>query len=221
MFGSAAAAQVTATASVVSDYLFRGVSLSDQKPAAQASINYDDAGGWYAGAFGSTVQLFNESTTSGQAVAYLGAVLPAGNGFNWDLGTDYSVFSDGRSYDYGEVYAGVTSRSLTARLHYSPNYFGFGRGSFYGEVNGNHALGGGFVVIGHVGVLVPTGQDEEMHLRTSSARNVVDARAGIGVEIGGFNLEVAWVGIDGNSNLYPVYAAQRRNTVVASVSRSF
>src|SRR5664279_3555744 len=57
LFAASAEAQFTANASVVSDYRFRGVSLSDQKPAVQASVNWDDADGWYAGAFASTVQL--------------------------------------------------------------------------------------------------------------------------------------------------------------------
>jgi uncharacterized protein (TIGR02001 family) len=219
VFAATAHAQFTVTASVVSDYRFRGVSLSDDKPAAQISVNWDDPGGWYAGAFASTVQLHNEATTTGQGLVYLGTTLPAGEGFNWDFGAIYSAFSEDRGYDYGEAYAGINSRSLAARLHFSPNYFGFGRSSLYGELNGTFALGDGFVLLGHVGVLVPT--DSGNGSSTSTTRNPVDARFGVGAEIAGFNVEVAWVGITGYGNLYPVYGTPRRNTVVASVSRSF
>lgn len=219
LFAAAAGAQFTATGSVVSDYRFRGVSLSDEKPALQASANWDAAGGWYAGAFASTVRLHGETATTGQGVVYLGAVVPAAGGFNCDFGADYSAFSEDRGYDYGEVHAGITSRGFTARLHFSPNYFGFGRRSFYGELNGTHALGDGLVLLGHVGVLVPVGHEDGYP--TSNLRNPVDARVGFGVDIAGFNLEVAWVGVTGNANLYPIYGPQRRNTVVASISRSF
>ena len=44
-------AQVSGSLTLVSDYRFRGVSLSHNNPAAQLGAVYDDARGWYAGAF--------------------------------------------------------------------------------------------------------------------------------------------------------------------------
>src|SRR3954462_13454357 len=52
-----AAAQLSGTVAGVTDYRYRGVTFSDRRPAAQAGLTYDDASGWYAGAFGSTVRL--------------------------------------------------------------------------------------------------------------------------------------------------------------------
>ena len=101
MGASAAVAQLSGTLSALSDYRYRGVSLSQQKPAVQASVGYDDPSGFYGGLFGSTVELAGESTTSGQALVYLGWVTPIGGGLHWDLGGDYSAFSDGRGYDFG------------------------------------------------------------------------------------------------------------------------
>ena len=219
IYSVCAGAQLTATLSVVSDYRFRGVSLSQQKPAVQAHVGYDDPSGWFGGVFGSTVRLPGESATTGQAVAYIGAVTPIGVGFNWEVGADYSAFSEGRDYDYGEVFTGITSQNFKARLHYSPNYFGFARGSFYGELTGTHPLGSGFALVGHVGVLMPVGQTDNQY--TSATRNPLDARVGLAVTIAGLDIQVAWVGTNGTGSLYPVYGTQRRNTVVASVSRSF
>jgi uncharacterized protein (TIGR02001 family) len=219
LYAAGAGAQFTGTLSAVSDYRFRGVSLSDQKPAAQASVDYDDPAGWYGGVFGSTVQLAGDPATTGQAVAYLGVAKLIDDGFHWDAGVAYSAFSASRDYDYGEVYAGITSSDFNARVHYSPDYFGFGGGSLYGEMNGTHRLGGGLTLLGHIGVLVPVGDGDDRY--ASTVRNPVDARAGLGFEMAGLNVQVAWVGITGTGNLYPVYGMQRRNTVVASVSWSF
>lgn len=219
MYAASAEAQFTGTVSVVSDYRFRGVSLSQQKPAAQANVGYDDPSGWYGGVFGSTVELASGSATTGQAVAYLGMVTPTGGGFHWEVGAAYSAFSDGRRYDYGEVYTGITSPNFHARAHYSPDYFGLERGSFYGELNGTHPLGDGFVMFGHIGVLVPVGHDGDRY--TNTVRNPIDVRAGFALDVAGFSLQLAWVGTNGTGGLYPVYGTQRRNTVVASVSRSF
>lgn len=219
VYATGAGAQLAGTVSIVSDYRFRGVSLSQQKPAAQANIGYDDPSGWYAGVFGSTFALAGESPTTGQAVAYAGVVTPIGGRFNWEVGADYSAFSDGRDYDYAEVYTGITSTNFTARIHYSANYFGIARASFYGEMNGTDPLGGGFAILGHIGVLMPLGQGENQYSNT--VRNPVDARAGLALEIAGFSVQVAWVGTNGTGGMYPIYGTQRRNTVVASVSRSF
>ena len=86
-------------------------------------------------------------------------------------------------------------------------------------MNGTHSLGDGFVLVGHIGVLVPNGHSDYQYPGT--VRNPVDARAGLGFGIADFNVQIAWVGINGTANLYPVYGTQHRNTVVATVSRSF
>src|SRR6266508_589758 len=56
LFASVAAAQISGTVNLVSDYRYRGTSLSDDKPAAQLGLTYDDASGWYAGLSASTVR---------------------------------------------------------------------------------------------------------------------------------------------------------------------
>ena len=40
---------------LVSDYRYRGLSLSDEKPALQAGATVSTRGGWYAGTWGSTI----------------------------------------------------------------------------------------------------------------------------------------------------------------------
>ena len=72
MYAAGAGAQLTGTVSVVSDYRFRGVSLSQQKPAVQASIGYDDPSGWYGGVFASTAKLAGESATTGDQEVFWG-----------------------------------------------------------------------------------------------------------------------------------------------------
>lgn len=212
-------AQLTANISVVSDYRFRGVSLSQQKPAAQATIGYDDPRGWYGGLFGSTVGIAAGSATTGQAMAYLGIATPIRVGLHWEAGADYSTFVNRRDYDYGEVYTGITSTRFNARLHYSPHYFGAGAGSFYLEANGTHRIDERFVLLAHVGILVPVGHRGDQY--ADAVRTPIDARAGVALAIAGFDVQLALVAAHGTGSVYPVDDAQRRTTVVASVSRSF
>ena len=69
------AAQVSGTASLVSNYRFRGISLSDDKPAAQLGITYDDAQNWNAGVFASTVKFATPSSLELQAIPFVGYAL--------------------------------------------------------------------------------------------------------------------------------------------------
>ncbi len=218
LIATGALAQVSATIAAVSDYRFRGVSLSGQKPALQVSVGYDDPRGWYGGLFGSTVQLADESSTTGQAIGFAGVTTPLAGGFNWDLGADFSAFSRGHDYDYAEVYAGIGSASLSARVHYSPDYFGASRSSWYGELDANHALGNGLVIAGHLGILVPNGSG---YAAPGSVRNPLDAQLSVGGDVAGLHVRIGWVGTNGGGAGYPVYGNQRRNTVVVSATLSF
>ena len=47
---------LTTTLTATSDYRFRGVSLSQNDPAAQASVELAHKSGFYAGAWGSTIK---------------------------------------------------------------------------------------------------------------------------------------------------------------------
>lgn len=60
--GGAAAAQpafgdidVSANVGIVSDYRFRGISLSDRDPALQGGIDLSDSAGWFVGTWASTI----------------------------------------------------------------------------------------------------------------------------------------------------------------------
>ena len=49
LVASPAAAQVGVSASLLTDYLYRGVSLSDGRPAASLTLSYDHPSGAYGG----------------------------------------------------------------------------------------------------------------------------------------------------------------------------
>src|SRR5215510_10921162 len=73
----AASAQVTANVALTTDYVFRGISLSDG-PAVQGGFDYSSPL-WYAGVWGSSV---NEGT---ELNLYTG-VTPTTGPVKWDLG---------------------------------------------------------------------------------------------------------------------------------------
>ena len=152
-FASSAGAQFSGTATVVSDYRYRGITLSDDKPAVQAGLNYDMPQGWYAGAFGSTVRLAPPVGVGVQGIVFGGFASRLPSGVALEAGGDYSMFS-GTTYDnYGELFVGAATENVGARVYYSPHYFGQGGNAVYGELNASYPLAGSFRFIAHVGLL--------------------------------------------------------------------
>src|SRR5438309_9478652 len=150
-------AQFSGSASLLSDYRFRGVSLSRNRPAAQLAVAYDDASGWYGGAFASTVQLFYP-TRELQLVSFVGYARRMPSGLSWEAGADYSAVTGPLSYSYPEVYVGIPSENVSARLYYAPRYFGQESGAIYGELNASQPLLDRPRLLAHGGVLRNTGE---------------------------------------------------------------
>jgi uncharacterized protein (TIGR02001 family) len=212
-----AAAQFTGTVAAVSDYRFRGVSLSHEKPAAQLTVTYDAPAGGYAGVFASTVEFADSPSKTVQIVGFLGTAMPITSGVHADVGINYASFGGAlRDYNYGEVYVGVSSGQYSATVHYSPDYFGTSDGSLYGAFDVTHAVSDRVALLGHIGVLLPVKHDD-----AESARRLLDARAGIGFDFAGFNIQIAWVTTNAVRASYPIDNRQRGDTFAISVLRAF
>jgi uncharacterized protein (TIGR02001 family) len=149
-FGCAfeSAAQVSGSVGVVSDYRYRGYSLSDGDPALQASIGYDWAKGAYAGVFASTADYGGDGGV--QLVPYLGYARRDAQGRSWDVGVRGSHFTANDEADYIEFHAGVAWRRVALRLHYSPDYFGQVSNTYL-ELDGSVPIGERWRWLWHVG----------------------------------------------------------------------
>lgn len=212
-----ARAQVTGSVAVVSDYRFRGVSLSDENPALQLGVAYDHASGLYAGAFASTVSLADQTGRNGQLLSYVGYARRLRSGSTWEVGAVYSAFFSS-TYDYPEMYWGFASGNVSGRLYYAPDYFGQGRHGLYAELNGARPLRDRVRLIGHIGVLHVEGRGEES---VASDHNQFDIRAGIDVDFDAASIQLSWVASDGINGSYPVSENRKRHAFVLSLSRSF
>lgn len=210
-------AQVSGSLTLVSDYRFRGVSLSHNKPAAQIGVVYDDARGWYAGGFASTVQ-FDGSSRELQTIAFGGYVWRLASGLSSEVGADYSAFTGPGSYSYPEVYWGIAYENLSGRLYYAPRYFAHGSEAIYGEVNGAQPLLDRVRLLAHAGVL----RNSSENIYTGRAVHpVFDARIGVGVDFDQLSVQLSWVWSSSENTVYPVTGTGSRNGAVLSLSRSF
>jgi uncharacterized protein (TIGR02001 family) len=218
LFAIEARAQVSGRVSLASDYRFRGISLSDDRPSAQASINYDPpTSGWYAG--GAAASACIDQQAVAQLLGYAGFVQRLQPNLSWEAGVTYSRFTGHESYAYAEAYAGITYRQLVMRLYYAPDYFNSGVPVWYGEINGSHALHGNWYLFGHLGFLRRNGNLSMDH----TSRYRTDLRAGMGLSLKPVDLQLSWSGVHGGHGEsylfgYPVGNEVTRDAWIISLS---
>ena len=131
---------LSATATVTSDYRFRGVSQSGLDPAVQGSVDYDEASsGLYAGIWGSTVR--GLAGADAEVDLYAGLSRTTASGWRWGLG-GYGYFYPGADHlSYGEATAelGYTLGPVQAKAiaAYAPSQANIDGDNLYlgGELN--------------------------------------------------------------------------------------
>jgi uncharacterized protein (TIGR02001 family) len=213
-----AIAQLSATASWVSDERVRGVSLSDGQPAGQLDLSYDHQSGWYEGAFASNVKFFGRWQRELELIGYTGYAHRLRNGWSVDAGAAYSTFSNHTFYEYSELHVGVTSDAVGGRLYYSPNYYGRNIQTLYAEVNGSQRLIEHFRLIEHAGVLQAIAGAPR---RAGADEAHPDFLAGVEYRLQPLSLQIARVFNNGAHSIYPVDAGYTHGVLTVRVSVGF
>lgn len=137
----AANAEVSANVSLTTDYVFRGISLSDNNPAIQGGFDWSNDS-FYAGVWGS-------SLTEGTEIDLYGGWTPSTGPVTWDIGL-VGYFYPGLDDDTAELdyFEGLVAGefSLTEQVtlgggvYYSPdNTLNTGDATYY-EINGAYAV---------------------------------------------------------------------------------
>jgi uncharacterized protein (TIGR02001 family) len=187
-------AQVSGSVGVVSDYRYRGYSLSDDKPALQGDIEWAASDGFYAGLFASTARVYY-GPDSGLWIPYAGFAKRDSHGRSWDVGIRWSHFDSASEYDYPEVHVGVAFRHVTIRAHYADDYFG-GAPGVYVEVDGGVPFADRWQLLLHAGAA----HDVE----NGDAGTRFDARVGVSLSTRACDLSLSWQGTRGETG-YPYY----------------
>lgn len=217
---TAARAQIGFSASLDSDYRFRGLSLSDGRPALSLAIAYDHDSGAYAG-----VSAIGEETAHSGArmlgfIEYAGYVGRSKTGPNWDVGvtngtvTEYSYPT--HNLNYTEVYVGLIMKGVSTHLYYSPNYFGGGVGTLYADLDGAFRPAPGWRLFGHVGVLTPLSGPSSPGRRNER----YDLRAGVARTFGAAELHLSWTDA-APAVVYPAEHVKTHGAVVLGAAYFF
>jgi uncharacterized protein (TIGR02001 family) len=218
--GAPATAQLNLGASLTSDYRLRGYSLSHGRPAASARIGYDDASGLFADGTAISFLAPDDSLKWMGGIVALGYARRLRGGLSVDAGVLRAQFSPqsslGRAGGYTELFAGLSGRTLAARLSYSPDYYRPGVATLYGRVEATVRPAPRWRLSGHVGALTRLSGTPAFPI----ARTQYDWRAGATHILGPLELDAS---LSGGGPNWDYYGAQphSKTALVGTVRVSF
>lgn len=201
-------------AGIVTDYVYRGISQTDEGPAVQGGFDVGHSSGLYAGIWGSNVDFNDEDEAHVEIDYYLGYSGEV-SGFNYDVGALYYSYPGADSdldYDFWEIAGAVgydfDVAALSGSINYSPDFFGSTGDAFYYAAAVDVPLPYDFSFTGHAGYqTIDDGED------------YTDWSLGFGYAVAGFDLSLAYYDTDLDEPEECADGCAER--VVFGVSRSF
>jgi uncharacterized protein (TIGR02001 family) len=127
----AALANLSSTVTVTSNYLFNGITLTEDDPALQPSLDWVSDSGWYVGTWGSNVS-FVENTDL-EVDVYAGYYTDLGGNWALDAGIAHYTYygsSESSAFDYPEAYVKLSYGDTKLSYWYAKDYFGAGGGHY-------------------------------------------------------------------------------------------
>lgn len=210
---------LSANVGLFSQYIFRGISYTQEKPALQGGFDVAHRSGLYLGVWGTNVSDAALNNASGEIDVYGGYANTVGD-LGYDIGFLQFLFPGGEingtheKYNTLELYAGLTwkflnlkySRTLTDYFGFNDTSFGLGRGdskgSHYVEANLSHEFRPGWTVLAHVG---------KQSVSNYGEYDFTDWKVGLARDFdGGWQVGLAWIDTDADRLLYTVCDDNRR-----------
>jgi len=214
--GAAAHAELSGTVTVVSDYDFRGQSLSAKDPALQGSIDWASESGFYVGAWGSNIDYGPGVDGDIEIDLYTGYAGETEGGLGWDVGFVYYTYPGADDIsDYPEIYGALSYKWFEFKQWYSNDLSGSDEDGFYTEVNGSFELPANFGLNLHLGYNYGDAFEDTEYM---------DYSVGVGYTLGNFDLELKYVDTDLSSG-DPLFSSDdafnTEGRVIFAVSTTF
>ena len=150
-FATAANAEFSGSVSLVSDYMWRGITQTSSKPALQGGVDWAGDSGLYVGAWASNIDWGDCCDESVEVDLYAG--IAGGDTVTWDVGYNYYWFPGADDAgDFGEFYGSLGYEDwVTGTVWYAHDFADSGLEAFYFEGNGSVPLPADFSLGWHLG----------------------------------------------------------------------
>lgn len=181
------------TFAVTSDYVFRGISQTNEDPAFQAGLTYTSPFGLYVGTWVSNVD-FGAGDPDWEVDGFIGYGIDFAENWNFDVMVNRYNYPGAGASNYNELITKTTfldTYSLT--VAYTNDIYGLDEDSFYYALDGNWTLPHDFTIGAHVG-------------RTTYASALVDYQdytdysVSVGKALGPLALSVGYYDTDDKGN---------------------
>lgn len=208
VYAGKAAATVSGTAAVTSDYVFRGVSQTNRDPAVQAGFEWVEAG-FYAGTWGSSVSWLSDLSADAAKIsssleldAYAGYRGAINGAVSFDIGAIYYAYpghfpAGFNDADTAELYGAITFNLFTAKYSYAlTDLFGYAdsHGSGYLDLAANVPLADTWTLNLHAG---------QQWIESNEDFEYIDWKVGVTKAFAtGFSLVAAYLDTDADTLLY-------------------
>ena len=223
---------------VFSDYRYRGISQTRLKPALQGGVDWSGPGGFYLGAWVSTIKWIKDAQGDAgfELDLYGGFKGEISPGLGFDVGVLTYIYPSAstkkwdaiyKNPDTTEIYGAFTSGPVTAKLSYAAtNLFGnydFAKrkgslGSLYFDLSSSFDLGGGLMLAPRIGY------QKVQNIKDAS---YTDYSVTLSKDFSGLMPSIALVGTNADKNFYvPGVAANStkflgKSAVVVGVKYNF
>lgn len=218
----------TGNLSVVSDYRFRGISQTYNRPAVQGGFDYAHSSGFYLGNWNSNVSGNQYLDGAGIEMDFYGGYkFELAPGLAADIGLLKYYYPEARlngvKYDALEAYIGASYKWFSAKYSHSidDEYFAFedARNSYYLDLNANFEIAEKTTLGFHVG---------RQKFKNANDFSYTDYKVGVSRDFGFAMVGLSLIGSNADSNLYTIPNTSgskdkdvSKNTVVLSISKTF
>jgi uncharacterized protein (TIGR02001 family) len=226
---------LTGNLSIVSEYRYRGINQTNQKPALQGGFDYAHASGFYLGTWASNVSWLSDADPS------------VSNSLEWDFYGGYKRSMGDFGYDVGllqyyypgsypggfnspntlELYVAGSWKMLTLKYsHALTDLFGFSdsKNSSYTDLTGNFDIGYGTTLVAHAGYQYIPSTDG----RSTSDCSYTDWKLGLTKDIIGLTWGLSYIDTNAKGDAGECYRSAMpynrdlgKGTVVLSVGKTF
>lgn len=206
-----ASADVSGSLTLTSDYLFRGFTQTDEKPALQGGLEWESQGGFYVGTWGSSISWLSDSdpdiSSQLELDAYVGYRGSFSDSVSFDVGVLYYGYPGSypggfNKADTTELYAGISAGVFSLKYSYAlTDLFGIddSEGSSYLEAGIDYGFAETWSVGAHVGKQFISGDFGE---------DYIDWSVGISKALpGDFSIDLKYVDTDVDGTDSTVFAA--------------
>lgn len=224
---------LTGNIGVVSNYIFRGISQTQNHPALQGGFDYNHASGFYVGTWASNVAWVTRSdykykdNNSLEVDLYGGYKGAFADDFTYDVGL-IKYYYPGTSMgnvtpDTMEVYGAIGWKFITLKYSQTISQYMVGwsgtngentRGSGYLDLSANYDLGDGWGVQGHVG---------HQKIKNYSDASYTDWKLGVTKDVGFGVVGLAYTDTNANTcgDAVPAYCWNNKNVAKGNAVLSF